>query len=90
MQAVAFSTVWPERHSPSMVNNRQSQQGPGMKEYETAFLGLILAGIVLMIVGFGLMMTPARSIDGPRTVLAGTTAAGAAPAIRGSGTMLYR
>jgi hypothetical protein len=61
-----------------------------MKEYETAFLGLILAGVVLMIVGFGLMMTPARSIEGPRTVLAWKPAADAAPAIRGSGTILYR
>jgi hypothetical protein len=41
-----------------------------MKQYESAFLGLILAGVVMMIIGLGLIMTSARSPDGPHWVFA--------------------
>ena len=34
-----------------------------MKHYENAFLGLILAGVLLMIIGLGLTMSPASSPD---------------------------
>ena len=41
-----------------------------MKQFESAFLGLILAGVLMMIVGIGLLMTTARSPDGARAVFA--------------------
>jgi hypothetical protein len=64
-----------------------------MKEFESVFLGLILAGVVLMIIGFGLMMAPARSIEGQRTaalVEKEKRALASIPTIRGSGTVLDR
>lgn len=41
-----------------------------MKYYESAFLGLILAGVLMMIVGLGLMMPPASSPDSARVTYA--------------------
>ena len=38
-----------------------------MKDYENAFLGLILAGVLMMIIGLGLMLAPARSQAGGGT-----------------------
>jgi hypothetical protein len=51
-----------------------------MKEYENAFLGLILAGVLLMIIGLGLMMTPARSMASVHATFAETQAVAGAPA----------
>jgi hypothetical protein len=34
-----------------------------MRQYESAFLGLILAGVVMMIIGLGLMMSSVRTSD---------------------------
>lgn len=50
----------------------------GMKQYESAFLGLILAGVVMMIVGVGLMISSARSSDN-NTALAQQLAARSPP-----------
>ena len=41
-----------------------------MKQYESAFLGLILAGVLMMIIGLGLMLSSVHSADGPRWVFA--------------------
>lgn len=41
-----------------------------MKHYENVFLGLILAGVLMMIIGLGLTMTPASSPDGVRVTFA--------------------
>jgi hypothetical protein len=76
-----------------MVNTAQAA-GLTMKEYENAFLGLILAGVLLMIIGLGLMMTPARSMDSVRATFAEKQAVARAPAytaVRASGTQpIYR
>ena len=42
----------------------------GMKDYESAFLGLILAGVLMMVVGLGLLMPTAARSDSPRVSLA--------------------
>jgi hypothetical protein len=34
-----------------------------MRQYESAFLGLILAGVVMMVIGVGLMMFSVGSSD---------------------------
>ena len=41
-----------------------------MKHCESAFLGLILAGVLMMIIGLGLMMSPASSPDDVRVTFA--------------------
>jgi hypothetical protein len=41
-----------------------------MKKFEDAFLGLIFAGVLLMVVGLGLMLAAARPLDGARMVVA--------------------
>lgn len=40
-----------------------------MKHYESAFLGLILAGVLMMIIGLGLMISPV-SPDSARVTFA--------------------
>lgn len=35
-----------------------------MRDYESGFLALILAGVLMMVVGLGLMLSAARSPDG--------------------------
>lgn len=35
-----------------------------MKDYASAFLGLILAGVLMMVIGLGLMMSSAGDRDG--------------------------
>ena len=45
-----------------------------MKDYESGFLALILAGILVMIIGLGLMATAVRS---PDNAVAGIIAQGA-------------
>ena len=36
-----------------------------MKDYESGFLALILAGILMMVIGIGLMIPAARAPDNP-------------------------
>jgi hypothetical protein len=50
-----------------------------MKHYESAFLGLILAGVLTMIAGLGLMMSPAGSPDSARVTYAERRAIAQAP-----------
>ena len=51
-----------------------------MKQFESAFLGLILAGVLMMVIGLGLLMSSGRSSDGARAVLAERYAAERLPA----------
>jgi hypothetical protein len=41
-----------------------------MMDYESAFLGLIVAGVLLMITGLGLMMPSASGLEASRTSFA--------------------
>lgn len=36
-----------------------------MKDYSSAFLGLILAGVVMLVVGLGLMVKPGNGLPRP-------------------------
>ena len=40
----------------------------GMRQYESAFLGLILAGVVMMVIGVGLIVMSQRSTDSHTTL----------------------
>ena len=53
-----------------------------MKHFESAFLGLILAGVLMMVIGLSLLMTSARS-DSARPMLAEGRATAQARSMRG-------
>jgi hypothetical protein len=63
-----------------------------MKHFESAFLGLILAGVLMMVIGLSLLMTSARS-DSARPMLAEGRATAQAPVYArgpGSARTIYR
>ena len=46
-----------------------------MRDYESGFLALILAGVLMMVIGLGLMVSAVRSPDDARAGLGQRTAA---------------